>query len=60
MRDICTLKADLTKLGPSLSLKTGINGYKYYYVPFEVVLELGRTRLQARLQWKEGVSKWDG
>jgi hypothetical protein len=60
MRDSCTLKAALTRLGPSLCLRAGINGRTYYSIPLEVVLELGRTQLLARLQWKEGVSDFNG
>jgi hypothetical protein len=56
MRNTCTLKANLARLGPSLQTKTGINGARYWSIPFEIVLELGQTQLQARLRWKEGVS----
>jgi len=59
MRTVCTLRANLAKLGAALSQRTGKPGYRYWLVSFEVVLELGRTQLQARLQWKEGVRSFN-
>jgi hypothetical protein len=59
MRDVCTLKANLARLGPALQTKTGINGYKYWSIPLDIVLELGKTQVQARLRWIEGVSNYD-
>lgn len=55
MRILCTLIADLSNARSALTRKTGIHGLKYWDLPFSVVVELGRTQLQARLQWKEGV-----
>jgi hypothetical protein len=56
MRDAFTLKANLAGLVPTLQTKTEISGYKYWYVPLDIVLELGKTQVQARLRWMEGVS----
>ena len=57
MRTVCTLVADLSRLRQTLTERTGINGHKYWTVEFSIILELGRTQLQARLQWMEGVRR---
>jgi hypothetical protein len=57
MRILCHLKADLSGLLPQLKPYAGRDGRKYWAIYFEVVVEIGKTQLLARIQWKEGVSK---
>jgi hypothetical protein len=57
MRILCYFKADLSSLLPLLKAYTGRDGRQYWAIYYEVVVEIGKTQLQARLQWKEGVSK---
>ncbi|KAG8829563.1 hypothetical protein FRC17_006389 [Serendipita sp. 399] len=53
MRRLCTLEADLSRLIPLLKLERGTDGREYYKVSYEIILEMGRTQLQARIQWRE-------
>jgi len=57
MRILCHLKANLSNLLPLLKVYKGLDGRQYWAIYFEVVVEIGKTQLQARLQWKEGVSR---
>jgi hypothetical protein len=58
MRELCTITADLSRLRSSLTMQDGANGARFWKVSFKVCVLFGGTRLQARLQWMEGVSTW--
>lgn len=53
LRELCTIKANLSGIQNSLQRKVGPKGV-YYRVDFDVVVRFGGTQLQARLQWEEG------
>ncbi|KAG8816704.1 hypothetical protein FRC17_000214 [Serendipita sp. 399] len=53
MRRLCILEADLSRLIPLLKPERGTDGREYYKVSYEIILEMGRTQLQARIQWRE-------
>lgn len=55
MRTVCTLRADLTGLRPSLRSQRGPKGEEFYRVDFVISVMLGGTSLKARLTWNEGV-----
>lgn len=55
IRELCTLRADLSGLENSLQPQFNSQG-TYYSINFKVSVRLGGTQLLARLQWEEGVS----
>ncbi|KAG8838194.1 hypothetical protein FRB91_007749 [Serendipita sp. 411] len=56
IRLLCTLEANMSRLVPLLKLEKGEGGQSYCTISYEIVVEVGRTQLQARIQWRENVS----
>jgi hypothetical protein len=52
---LCTLKADLSALAPSLQKKIGPGGKEYYQADFSVSIYFAASQLKANLEWYEGV-----
>ena len=57
MKPLCTLKADLSAVAPSLKPKMGSHGKKYYEALVTVHVFFGGTQLRAELRWEENVSR---
>ena len=55
LRSLCTIKADLSNLWPALTPYIGLQGQDYWRVDYKVVIRLDGLRIQAKLQWYEGV-----
>ncbi|KIM25808.1 hypothetical protein M408DRAFT_330992 [Serendipita vermifera MAFF 305830] len=60
VRTVCTLRADLTGLRPSLRSQRGPKGEEFYRVDFVISVMLGGTSLKARLNWNEGDERREG
>ena len=56
LKVVCRLKGDLSALGKSVPVRTGVDGIQYQIIYYETVLWFGGPELLAELHWKENVS----
>jgi hypothetical protein len=56
MRRLCNLRANMTSLLPSLTLRANPrNQETFYQLDFQVVMSFKRAKIQAKLTWNENV-----
>jgi hypothetical protein len=51
----CTVTADMSALGPTLTYQVGADGKEYFLLALEIIVFLGLTALKAQICWMEGV-----
>ena len=56
LKVVCRVEGDLTAVGKTVPILTGVNGIKYQRIYFDVVIWFGGPELLAELHWKENVS----
>ena len=54
---VCRVEGDLSALGDTAPVLTGLNGILYQIINFKIVLWLGGPEILAELHWNENVSK---
>jgi hypothetical protein len=57
IEETCAIEADLKDLVSSLTIKNGPTGNIYWELEFSVLISFKGTKMQARLRWKNEVSK---
>ena len=56
LKVVCRVEGDLSALGKSVPILTGVNGIRYQIIYFDIALWFGGPELLAELHWKENVS----